>query len=551
MLQKLVVQNYAIIDKVEINFSGHFNIITGETGAGKSILLGALSLILGERADLNVLFQKDRKCIIEGFFLLPDKQEVKDFFKEHELDHDPLTVIRREISAAGKSRAFINDTPVNLLQLAALGNMLVDLHRQFDTLELGKSDFQLEVIDALANHAEPLQAYGQIFHRLVQEQKELEALKQQNERANKELDYHKFLFEELQEAGFSENEIEEIDAELKVLSHAEEIRNTLGSINFQLQEGEEPLVQHLQQLQSSLQSVAGFHQALPEIAKRLQAACIELQDITGELEHINDQVQYDAERIAFINDRIALGYKLFKKHGVRSTGELLRIQVELGQKLNHAVHLEEEIASAEKEVESLLQQAGASAAVLSAGRKKQLLPFEKKVNELLTQVGMPGARLRVEMQSTGLHAAGQDKIEFLFDANKSNNFAAIRKVASGGELSRLMLCIKSLVATSVALPTLIFDEIDTGISGEAARQVGVIMKGLAESYQVVCITHQPQIAGRADAHYFVYKETKGQKLITNIRLLSQEERIITIAQMLSGEKPTAAAIENAREMVNG
>lgn len=548
MLHRLTIKNYAIISHLEVDFSGNLNVITGETGAGKSILLGALSLILGERADPGVLFDKTGKCVIEGLFKVK-KTQVLPFFNKHELDLEDQVILRREISAAGKSRAFINDTPVNLSQLAELSTYLVDLHQQFDTLELEKSDFQREVVDALVNKPTLLQQYQQSYQEYVQVQKKYRQLQEQRDNANKELDYNKFLLDELADAGFTADEIETLDAELKTLSHAEEIKNTLNKVYFQLKEDEQPILQQLKQLQASLQGLADFHKEVPAIAARLQSSYLELQDIAAEVEHINDQVHYDGARIAEVNERQTLGYRLLKKHSVQTTAELLAIQEELSQKVGNVLNLDEALAQLEKQQTSLQESLKAAAAVISAERLKQVAPFEKQVNALLAQVGMPNARIRVEITTGHLHAYGQDNIEFLFDANKSNQFAAIRKVASGGELSRLMLCIKSLVAQSVALPTLIFDEIDTGISGEAARQVGVILKGLAKAHQVICITHQPQIAGKADAHYFVYKDASADKVTTNIRLLSKEERITHIAQMLSGEKPTAAALENAREMV--
>ena len=548
MLQRLTIKNYAIIDHLEIDFSGNLNVITGETGAGKSILLGALSLILGERADPGVLFDKTHKCIIEGFFKVK-KSQVAAFFQEHELDLEDVLIIRREISAAGKSRAFVNDTPVNLSQLAELSGYLVDLHQQFDTRALGNADFQRRVIDALVNKPAELQQYQQVYGQYVQVQKKYRQLSDSRDSANKELDYNRFLLDELTEAGFAPNELENLDAELQTLSHAEEIKNILNRVYFQLKEDEQPILQQLKLLQSSLQGLSAFHKDMPGVSERMLSAYLELQDIAGEVERINDHVQYDAQRIELVNERMALGYRLFKKHGVHTTAELLGIQEALAVKVEDVLNLDEQLAALEQEQAQLKEVLLKAAGVISAQRREQAAPFEKHVNALLAQVGMPNARLKAAITAGELNAYGQDTIEFLFDANKSNQFAPVGKVASGGELSRLMLCIKSLVAQSVALPTLIFDEIDTGISGEAARQVGVILKGLAQSHQVICITHQPQIAGKADAHYFVYKDAGADKVTTSVRLLSAAERVNKIAQMLSGEKPTAAALENAREML--
>ncbi len=550
MLKKLHIQNYAIIEELEIDFPGHLNIITGETGAGKSILMGALSLILGDRADTSVLLNREKKCFVEGLFAVSGKKEVKQFLRENDLDADEELVIRREISAAGKSRAFVNDTPVNLEQLRQLSSLLVDLHRQFDTLALGESDFQREVLDALAGHQELLLQYQTVYAQWQHSSRELEELLQQKNQFTKEYDYHKFLFDELEEANFRENELEETEAALQLLNSSEGIKTVLSRVSYELDEGEQPMVQQLKLLINQLQPYTSYHASLPALMERLQSVQVELKDIAGEIEHINDQVQFDPQKVEQLNERISVGYKLLKKHGVKTTNELLEIKNQLEEKLQAVLNIDDAIASKEKVVQQLVQEAESLAKQLSANRAKQVKPLQDKVNKLLAQVGMPNARLRVDVQQLpDLQRYGKDEIEFLFDANKSNRFEPVRKVASGGELSRLMLCIKSLVAKSLDLPTLIFDEIDTGISGEAARQVGIIMKELAAKRQVICITHQPQIAGKADAHFFVYKEIRGEEVKTGIRLLTQDERITAIAKMLSGEKPTAAALENAREMV--
>ncbi len=550
MLQKLHIQNYAIIDEISIDFSGKLNIITGETGAGKSILMGALSLILGDRADPSILQNKEKKCYVEGVFLAGRKKEVTEFCRVNDLDGGEELVIRREISPNGKSRAFINDTPVNLEQLRRLSSLLVDLHRQFDTQELGDTDFQREVLDALAGHGEVLSRYRDTYRAYSGAGRELDILKERKAQFNKEYDYNKFLFGELEEAGLRDNELEELDNELKLLNNSEGIKTALSKVYYDLKEGEQPVVQQLKVFLNQLTGYAAFHPDLGEMLQRIQSVQIELQDIAGDVERINDHIQYDPQRIDQINERISAGYKLLKKHGVSSTRELIHIQEQLGKTLQAVLDIDESILAREKEVKQLLQEAGKQAKLLSKNRKAQAGPLEGQVNQLLFQVGMPNARLKVMVEEgEELTASGMDSISFLFDANKSNRFEPIRKVASGGELSRLMLCIKSLVARSIDLPTLLFDEIDTGISGEAARQVGIILKDLSKNRQVICITHQPQIAGKADFHYFVYKEIRGEAIKTGIRLLTREERIATIARMLSGEKPTAAALENAREMV--
>jgi DNA repair protein RecN (Recombination protein N) len=549
MLQRIQIQNYAIIDELSIDFSSQLNVITGETGAGKSILMGALSLILGDRADTMVLLRRDKKCVVEGVFDVAGRMEVLAFLRTCDLDADEEVVIRREIAPSGKSRAFVNDTPVNLDQLRQLSSLLVDLHRQFDTLELGENRFQLEVMDALAGQGEALASYRAVYREWQTAARELATLRGQQQQFNKERDYNQFLFDELNEASFLENELEELDQELKLLSNSEGIKTALSKIYYKMQEGEQPLVQQLRVLQHTMEGYAVYDAELARLSERMSSVQIELQDIAEEVDRVNERVTYDPRRIEVINERLSIGYRLMKKHGVPTTAALLDLARQLEHKLKDSLQVDAEIAAGEAAVQRLLEEARTKAAVLTKGRLSQVGPLEGQVNKLLKQVGMPNARLKVQVEAEAPGIDGADAVEFLFDANRSNRFESIRKVASGGELSRLMLCIKSLVAESIDLPTLIFDEIDTGISGEAARQVGIILKNLARRRQVICITHQPQIAGKADAHYFVYKAAKGESVQTNIRLLSQDERITTIAQMLSGEKPTAAALENAREMV--
>ncbi len=556
MLTRLSIQNYAIIDQLEIDFSGKLNVITGETGAGKSIIAGALGLILGQRADAASLAKKEKKCVIEGVFSVAGKKIVERFLINNELDAADELLVRREIGSNGKSRAFINDTPVNLSQLQELSNLLVDLHKQFDTLEIGETNFQREVLDALAGQAVALEEYQVVYRRWLQIKKETETLKDQQQQFNREADYNRFQFEELGEAAFKENELENMEGELKMLSNAEGIKTILDKTHFDLKESETPVVQQLKVLLNQLNPYAAFHPDIAVVIQRLQSAQVELQDIADDVDRISHHINYDPGKIEQLNERLSLGYKLQKKHGVNSTNELLAIQKQLEEKLQAVLNIEEKIQQQEKllvQTGHALSQQGTK---ISEARRKQIKPLEDNVNKLLAQVGMPNAKLKVEIKPVELSPTGIDAIDFLFDANRSGHFHPVRKVASGGELSRLMLCIKSLVAQSIDLATMIFDEIDTGISGEAARQVGIIMKGLAVKRQLICITHQPQIAGKADAHFFVYKEIvkpalpAGRDTVkTNIRLLTTEERITTIAQMLSGEKPTAAAMENAREMV--
>ena len=554
MLQQLHIHNYAIIDDLDVRFSNHLNIITGETGAGKSIVMGALSLILGERADTSVLLDKEKKCFIEGIFKTNHKA-AENFLRKNELDNEEEILIRREISANGKSRAFINDTPVTLAQLKQLSSLLVDLHQQFDTLELNNNDFQRQVIDALAGNAKPIEQYQTIYKNYRSAIKELEKLSEEQVIANKEFDYNQFLFNEFEEADLKENELENIEAEIKILSNAENIKQVLSETYFQMEEREQPLVQQIKSINNRLQSVSNVFPEVEIINSRLLSVQIEMQDIASELDVLNNKVNYDSEKINTLNDRMALGYVLLKKHNVQTTAELLEIKNELSNRLEKILNLSELITEKEKMATRFLEEATVLAKSISQKRFKEVKPFEEKVNRLLAQVGMPNARIKIEIkEEENLNLFGNNSIEFLFNANVASSntaakFESLRKVASGGELSRLMLSIKSLVARTVQLPTLIFDEIDSGISGEAAKQVGNIIKELSAAHQVISITHQPQIAAKADTHFFVYKEIKEDAIVTSIKTLNDDERITAIATMLSGKKPTAAAFENAKEMI--
>jgi DNA repair protein RecN (Recombination protein N) len=550
MLQHLHIQNYAIIDDLKIEFSDRLNIITGETGAGKSILMGALGLILGDRADTNVLLNREKKCCIEGVFSKATAPGIADFLQRNDLENEPELLLRREIASNGKSRAFINDTPVSLQQIRELAGLLVDLHRQFDTLALGEAEFQQEVLDALTRQPELLQNYRTVYYQWASYKKELDQLIASEAQAAKERDYQQYLLDELTALALKPMELENIDQELTVLNNAGNIQQTIDRISFLLRDAETPLLPQLKQSTQLLQSYASLLPALASLSERLQSVHIELGDIADELQKIKDQCQVDESRTDFINQRLADGYKLYKKHGVKTTNELLEIQHALSTTLANAEKKVEQRVALEKSTEENRQALVKLAERLSAERKKVALPFEKEVKRLLTRVGMPNASIQVQIKESKANETGADQIDFLFDANQSGRMEPLKKVASGGELSRLMLCIKSLVADSIELPTLIFDEIDTGISGEAARQVGMIMKEMTATRQLICITHQPQIAGKADAHFWVYKEASGSTIHTGIRRLNEEERVKAIASMLSGEEPTAAALANARELIH-
>jgi DNA repair protein RecN (Recombination protein N) len=553
MLLRLFVQNYAIIDQIEIEFSSHFSAITGETGAGKSILMGALGLILGERADASVLGNKEKKLIVEGQFDIRQKKAVLQWLHQEELDQENELSIRREIAAAGKSRAFVNDTPVTLSQLQELCSLLVDLHQQFDTLALEEASFQREVLDALAGQLSLFDQYQNVYRSMLQLRQTVVSLAEQKQKLLSQAEYDRFQLEELADAAFLSGEIEAIAAELKTLDHAASIRATLEHVSVSLLTGEEALLPSLKRLLNELTTQKEFHPELPALEERLRSSYVDMQEVGRDLERLSERIHYQPDRIQQLNDRLSLGYRLLKKHQVSTTDELLVLQEVLRNKCQASFDIDEELQRQQKAVAEAEQSTLQLAQQLSAGRKKQMAPFEKKVNALLKQVGMPAAQLHIEIKPALLGPEGLDAIAFLFDANRSGQLQPLRKVASGGELSRLMLCIKSLVAASLDLPTLIFDEIDTGISGEAARQVGLLLNALAQNRQVICITHQPQIAGKAQSHFFVYKQIgkdAREAAITKIKLLETEERIDVMARMLGGDQPSAAAKANAREMLS-
>lgn len=551
MLEKLHIRNYAIIEELDIVFGSGLNIITGETGAGKSILMGALNLVLGERADTAVLLQSDKKCVVEAVFSDWPREQVAAFFTDNDLDMEEDIRIRREIGSNGKSRSFVNDTPVNLSQLKKLSTFLVDLHQQFDTLELETEDFQREALDAFSGQVDRARIMTGQFAQYERTRKALDALQKSQQQANLEADYHRFLFDELDALQLREHEAEELEAESNVLSNADAIQQQLSDATHLLSDSEEPLVQ---QLKSLINRLYQWEQQLPSLTplvKRLQAAQVELVDIAGELSRLSSQVESNPARLQKVEERLSVLFNLFRKHSVKDTTALIELREQLALKLQGITNLAAEIDALKKSLAGYEAICMSTAAELSVARKSSAGKMAEQVSQLLSLMGMPNARLRIDVNRSDLSLHGADEIVFLFDANKTGRFEPVRKVASGGELSRLMLGIKSLVASRLSLPTLIFDEIDTGISGEAARQVGLIMKEMSAGHQLIAITHQAQIAAKAKTHFFVYKKEEQGRMVTMIRQLGQEERVEAIAKMLSGEKPTAAALANARELVVG
>lgn len=549
MLSKLEIHNYILIDQLSIDLSNQLSVITGETGAGKSIIMGALGLILGDRADSTVCRDASKKCFIEGTFSLSNKQTYQAFFTEHELDLTDELIIRREINAQGKSRAFINDTPINLNELKQLTSQLVDLHQQFDTLTLGDTDFQRTVIDALAGVQKDLAQYQSVFHLWKDHQKQLAELISRRDEFEKTESYKKHLLEELAALQLKENELENLEQELKFLENAVSIKAQINQSIQVLESADNPIVQQLKQIANNLDPIVKWQPEFADLLNRLKAAQIELADVANELSSWQDKIDFDDKKLVVIQDRLSEGYSLQKKHKVQSTNELISIQQQLELDLTAVLSLDEEINQLTKQVKSDEKQVVELATTLTQKRNKETAPFTKNVNQLLHQVGMPNAKIKVTIDEVAYNAYGKDKIDFLFDANNTQKFEPIKKVASGGELSRLMLCIKSLVAKSIDLPTMIFDEIDTGISGEPAKQVGLLLQGLGQARQVLCITHQPQIAAKGHAHLFVYKEQKGTSTNTFLRALSANERVQHIALMIGGDPPSKSALENAKELL--
>jgi DNA repair protein RecN (Recombination protein N) len=549
VLTRLYIKNFAIIQELEVQFQGGLVIITGETGAGKSILMGALGLALGERADASMMKDKQSKSIVEAEFKVKPQKELRDFFTAHEMDWDETIVIRREIHPAGKSRAFINDTPSGLAQIHQLTSLLVDLHQQFDTLELSNKHFQRLILDARAGCLDELSSYQEKFQQLKKIESTISSIQENMRKAEQERAFKEFLLQELDELNWKENEEKTIAEELNLLTNAEQIKQAVGGASYLLDEGEKPLVSEIKSLISKLQPLTKYHASLEEIVARLSTAHVELKDIANELSSLSDKITTDDKRLEELNLRMSTAQRLVKKHGLMSADELTTVHHGLQESLAAFQENQSNLEQLQQEHAVLKGTALEIAKLLQQKRAKQIPLLEKATKELLSRVGMPNALLKVDISETDLSPQGIDQIEFLFDANKSGKYEALHKVASGGELSRLMLVLKSLVAKSLDMPTLIFDEIDSGISGEAAKQVGILLDELSGQHQLISITHQPQIAAKADQHLFVFKTEANNVISTGIKALSLEERVQAIAQMLSGENPSEHAIANAKEMI--
>lgn len=550
MIQKLIIRNFAIIDVLEIDFSEKLTIITGETGAGKSILLGALGLIMGNRADNVSLYNPELKCTVEGHFNIGD-YDLQSFFESNELDYEDILVVRREITPQGKSRAFINDTPVNLKVLSQLSGSIIDLHLQFDTLDIHEISFQLRMLDALANNKILLKHYQFQYKQYQQHLKELELLEDKNRKSAKEVEFIQFQLKEFNKAEFKENEQSTLESNLLVLNNAEIIKKNASQVAHLLTNSDMSIIDQIKEANRNIFSVQKFNADLGNLSERLENIIEEIRDISNELETIADKTEFDAELANEIQDRLNLIYKLLKKHQVTDVNELIQLQIDLENQLKQYTDLDSEITNITTAIQALEKELWSTAKQLSEKRKAVIEDFEQKIHNKLTLLSMEHAKLKVSIEeSEKLTPTGFDLVEFLFAPNKGSKFLPIKDVASGGELSRLTLVTKSLVASAIPLPTLIFDEIDTGISGDVALRMGNVLQELSSNHQVVSITHSPQIAAKANSHYFVYKKELEDRTVTNVKKLDDQERIIVIAEMLSSKPPTTSAIENAKELLS-
>ncbi|TCP25667.1 DNA replication and repair protein RecN [Tenacibaculum skagerrakense] len=550
MLHHLTIQNYALIDELSISFSDGLSIITGETGSGKSILLGALGLVLGNRADLSSLKESDSKCIIEADFDL-SSYALKDFFEENDLDYEEKTIIRREILPSGKSRAFVNDSPVVLSVLSELKSKLVDIHSQHQTLQLSDTLFQFSVIDAIAKNDKRVASYKRGLKKYNSLVKELRLLKENQEQENQQYEYNLHLFKELEEADLKENEQEDLEAKLDVLNNVEDIKTSLSEA-LQITINEEVGVQNLlYSLEHALEKISTFSKEYEDLHSRVSSIKIELDDIAVELEKSNENVEFNPNELEIVNERLQLIYSLQKKHQVATLEELLQIHEQLAEKVEGVENASEVIDKKQQEVNEVAVKLDEVASLITTERSKAIPKLTKELEFLLAELGMPNARFSIEISPSESYLSnGKDELAFLFSANKGGNFGELKKVASGGELSRIMLSIKKILSENSKLPTIIFDEIDTGVSGEVSNKIATIMEQMSKYMQVIAITHLPQIASKGKSHFKVFKEDKNGKTASNLKLLSTDERVAEIAEMLSGKEISESALIHAKELLN-
>ncbi|HEX7014551.1 MAG TPA: DNA repair protein RecN [Cyclobacteriaceae bacterium] len=547
MLKRLTIKNYALIRALEMEPATGLNVITGETGAGKSIMLGAIGLLTGNRADTKILWDPKQKCITEGVFDVAPYR-IHEVFDRYELDYEDLTVIRREISPAGKSRAFINDTPVTLDVMRFIGGLLLDIHSQHENYLSGQLGFQLNLIDTFAGNEKVRNAYAIRWTAYVDAKKRYETLSEQAATIRKEEDYIRFQLDELVKAQLQADEQPTLEAESQVMDHATEIREKVAQAAGLLSESEYSVTDSLTAVRNLLQGISSYSEAYAMLLQRLDSLRIELDDIAGEIDRIGEQVEFDPDRATMVKERLDLIYRLQKKHNVQTVAELIQIQETLQQQADQATNLDAELDEAKNELAKATETLRVRASELSATRKKVFTALTKELTALLADLGIPAARLEIAHREKEPDASGSDHVELLFSANKGIAPRPLAQVASGGEFSRLMLCIKYVLAERAAIPTLILDEIDSGVSGEIAIKLGAMMKRMARQHQLIAITHLPQIAARGTVHYHVYKDNASEKTSSNIRMLNEDERILEIAGMIGGEKPSETAIAGAREM---
>lgn len=548
MLKSLSISNYALIDQLHMQPSKGLSMITGETGAGKSIMLGAVGLLLGNRSDTKVLLHEDKKCVVEGVFEIGE-YGLREFFEKEELDYEETCIIRREISPGGKSRSFVNDTPVLLDSLKILGAKLMDVHSQHDTLQLGEGSYQLALVDAFAQTKAELETYRKTFNAFRKAKTNYEELKQKAFELQKEADFNQFQLDELSALSLVAGEQDDLESTQEVLENAEEIKLKINEMLSLFQEEQFGVIQGMGQILHGMQGLERLAHKFSELKERFQSVLIEVKDLADTLSEEESKVEIDFEKLDQIRDRLSRIYQLQKKHGASSVEELMQIESDLADKVFEFQNLDESLSFAEKalnETQEAMIQAGEK---LTLKRKSCFSPFEKELQGLLTGLGMENARIQLEHKAVSPNFSGLDEVELLFSANKGGTPQALKKVASGGEFSRLLFAIKYLMADKMALPTLIFDEIDTGISGEVALQMVRMMKEIATRHQVICITHLPQVAAKGDLHYFVYKDNSSDKTVSKIKLLNSDDRISELAKMIAGANPSASAVESARELL--
>jgi len=550
MLTSLSINNFALIDKLGINFSDGFSIITGETGAGKSILLGALGLVLGKRADLTSLKNKDEKCIIEAHFQISN-YNLHSFFESNDIDYEAETIIRREILPSGKSRAFINDSPVNLQELQDLSLYLIDIHSQHQTQELSQETFQFQIIDAVANNVDVIASYSTILKSYKKDKSQLTILNTQLQSVLKEQDYNTFLLEELLVAQLKLNEQEQLEQIYEQLNNVEFIKESLDKSMALANEEQIGILQNLKELKIALQKMVGFSSDYKSLFERINSVSIEFDDITNEINQLSENLINDPEQLDLVNQKLQTIYNLQKKHQVSSVSELIDIQNDLDNKVVSVGELEIEINKLTTKIQNTTLELDNFATIIRENRLKAVPVLSEKLIFILEQLGMPNVRFNMELKPLDTYFAnGKDDLQFLFSANKGSDFGLLKKVASGGELSRIMLATKAILAQYSNLPTIIFDEIDTGVSGEIANKMGNIMKEMSAKMQVFSITHLPQIAAKGNVHYKVFKSIQGERTISELKLLSSEERIVEIAEMLSGKDISDSALNHAKALLN-